>query len=155
VSDAQPRRHEEGATPGASPAAVARLDRLAAAARADPADEAAAVELWRALLALDHWILIARGDVAHPVPYAAALPQGPTVLAFTTPERARAAGVAMGLPEAEAGRLLATPLPAAVEWAATLQGVGIVAIAIDGVAGASAPLAGLVAMRDRLAAHPG
>jgi cysteine desulfurase/selenocysteine lyase len=62
------------------------------------------------------------------MPFAAAMPQGPMVLAFTTAQRAHDAGLSMGLSPDEASRLLATPLPGAIEWAATLQGAGIVAL---------------------------
>lgn len=134
---------------------VAEFDRLAAVSRAAPEDLEANVALWRQVLRLERWIFIARGSDESPMPYAITLPQGPMVLAFTTAERARAAGMANGLSEAEAGRLLATPLPGAIEWAAALQGVGIAALALDhGFSGPFAPLSNLVPMRDFFAANP-
>ncbi|GAA2173188.1 hypothetical protein GCM10009846_14140 [Agrococcus versicolor] len=139
----------------AAPEVVARIDRLAEASRAAPDDRAAMAALWRAVLGLDRWIFIARGDAEHPMPFAAAMPQGPMVLAFTTAQRAHDAGLSMGLSSDEASRLLATPLPGAIEWAATLQGAGIVALALDhGTIGAFAPLTNLVPMRDWFAANP-
>lgn len=112
--------------------------------------------LWRAVLGLDRWILIARGTLEQPRPFAASFPPGPLLLVFSTAERARAGGMAAGLSQEEASRLIATPLPAAIEWAASFQAAGIVGIALDhGTTGAWTPLANLVPLRDWFAANPG
>ncbi len=138
------------------PEVVGRIDGLAALSRAEPADEAAAAALWRAVLGLERWICIARGPDEQPTPFMASFPQGPMLLVFTTAERARAGGRSVGLPEAETTRLLAVPLPAAIEWASSYQQGGVFGLLLDqGTTGAFTPLANLLPMRDWFAANPG
>lgn len=143
-------------TPNAPDAVVAEIDRLAAASQAAPQDVGAMSAVWRALYGLDRWLFIARGELTDPRPYAISLPQGPMVLAFTTAQRAQAAGRANGLSEEEVRHILAIPLPGAIEWAAGLASTGIMGIAFDhGVSpGPFAPLANLIPMRDWFAANP-
>lgn len=134
---------------------VARIDGLAAASKDAPGDQAAMAELWRAVLSLERWICIARGADDQPRPFVGGFPEGPMLLVFTTAERARAGAVAAGLPEEEARRLLAVPLPGAIEWAASLAASGVHGLVLDhGITGAYAPLANLVPMRDWFAANP-
>lgn len=138
-----------------SPETVAEIDRLAEVSRAAPQDTESTAAMWRALYGLERWLFIARGELSEPRPYAITLPQGPMVLAFTTAERAQAAGRANGLSEDEVKHILAIPLPGAIEWAAGLASTGVFGIAFDhGVTGAFAPLANLVPVRDWLAARP-
>lgn len=153
-----PARQPGDRTPGLdpSPDVVARLDALSGASRDAPQDQAAMAALWRAVLGLERWILIARGTPEQPRPFAATFPQGPMLLIFSTAERARAGGMAAGLTLEESSRLLATPLPGAIEWAASFQGVGVMGVALDhGTTGAFTPLQNLVPMRDWFAANPG
>lgn len=111
--------------------------------------------LWRALYGLERWIFLDRGEPDDPRPYALAFPQGPMVLAFTTSDRAQAAGRANGLSDDDVRRMLALPLPGAIEWVAGLAGAGIVGVLFDrGVVDAYAPLGNLLPMRDWMAANP-
>lgn len=138
--------------PSASPEIVAEIDRLAAAAQAAPDDMAAMDRLWRAIYGLDRWLFLARGERENPRPYMLDFPQGPMVLAFTTAERAQAAGRANGLSEEEVALVLAVPLPGGIEWAASLPVSGVV---FDyGVTGVSAPVGNLIPMRDWMASRP-
>ncbi|WP_368496995.1 hypothetical protein [Herbiconiux sp. A18JL235] len=147
--------HPEAPRLDPTPEQVAEIDRRAAALKEQPESFAAMDALWRAVYALDRWIFIARGTDDQPGPYAGELPQGPMLFAFTTGERARSAALGMGLSEDEVSRLLAVPLPAAIEWAATFASVGVKGIAFDiPTAGYFAPLTNLVPMRDYMAAHP-
>ncbi|SDI02512.1 hypothetical protein [Agrococcus jejuensis] len=155
MTDATPQPGDR--IPSLDPAAevVARLDALSDASRDAPQDQSALTALWRAVLGLERWILIARGTPEQPRPFAVSIPQGPVLLVFSTAERARVGGMAAGLTQEEASRLIATPLPAAIEWAASFQAVGVVGIALDhGTTGAWTPLANLVPMRDHFAANP-
>ncbi len=147
--------HPEAPRLDPSPERVAEIDRRAAALKEQSESFAAMDALWRAIYGLDRWIFIARGTDDQPGPYVGELPQGPMILAFTTGERARNAALGMGLSEDEASRLLAVPLPSAIEWAATFSSVGVVGIAFDlPAAGYFAPLGNLVPMRDYMAANP-
>jgi hypothetical protein len=138
-----------------SPEEVAEIDRRAAVLRAEPESFAAMDALWRAVYGLERWIFIARGTDEAPGPYAGVLEQGPMLFAFTTGERARSAALAAGLSEDEASRLLAVPLPAAIEWAASFSAVGVQGIAFDvPAAGYFAPLTNLVPMRDFMSSTP-
>ena len=138
-----------------SPEQVAEIDRRAAALKEQPESFAAMDALWRAVYALDRWIFIARGTDEQPGPYVGEVPQGPMLLAFTTGQRARTAALGMGLSDDEASRLLAVPLPAAIEWAATFSSVGVKGITFDlPEAGYFAQLGNLVPMRDYMAANP-
>ena len=138
-----------------SPEEIAEIDRRAALLSTQPESFAAMDGLWRAVYALDHWIFIARGTDNQPGPYAGELPQGPMLFAFTTGERAKTAALGAGLSEEEASRLLAVPLPSAIEWAATFSAVGVKGIAFDlPTAGFFAPLENLIPMRDYMASHP-
>lgn len=137
-----------------SPDVVAEIDRLAETSRAAPQDTASSEALWRAVYGLDRWLFIARGELSEPRPYAISLPQGPMVLAFSTAERAQAAGRANGLSDDDVKHILAIPLPGAIEWAAGLSSSGVFGMAFDhGVSGAFLPLANLIPVRDWLAAR--
>lgn len=141
--------------PDPSPEVVAEIDRLAAASRAAPQDREAMSALWRAIFGLDRWLFLVRGELDAPRPYALGFPEGPMVLAFTTAERARAAGLANGLREDEVQHILAVPLPGAIEWIAGHADAGILGVTFDhGVSGAFAPLGNLIPMRDWFAARP-
>ena len=140
--------------PFADAATLAELARLSAAAQAAaPGDTAPWAALWAATLALPRWIFIARGDEQHPSPFMAVMDEGPMLMAFTTPERAREGGLSLGLPEGELGRLLAVPGGAAVDWVASFAQHGVVGIAFDHpTLGYFSPLANLPRIRDWLAA---
>ncbi|MCS5714558.1 hypothetical protein NVV95_08330 [Herbiconiux sp. CPCC 205716] len=138
-----------------SPEQVGEIDRRAAALRDQPDSFAAMDALWRAVYSLDRWIFIARGTDEQPGPYAGELAQGPMLFAFTTGDRARAAGLGAGLSDDEASRLLAMPLPSAIEWAASFAAVGVKGIAFDlPTHGYFAPLSNLIPMRDHMATTP-
>lgn len=137
------------------PQIVAEIDRRAALVRAEPESFAAMDGLWRAVFGLERWIFIARGSDEAPSPFAAELDRGPVVFAFTTAERARVGGLVNGLSEEDSTRLLAVPLPAAIEWVASLSAVGVSGITFDvPEAGYYAPLENLLRMRDFMAANP-
>ncbi|MFC7430406.1 MULTISPECIES: hypothetical protein [unclassified Agrococcus] len=156
MSDASPQPGDRIPSLDPPPAVVGRIDGLAAASRDAPGDPAAAAALWRAVLGLDRWICIARGSDDQPTPFLATFTQGPMLLAFTTAERARVGGLSVGLAQEEVGRLLAVPLPAAIEWAASYEQGGVHGLLLDqGTTGAFTPLANLVPMRDWFAANPG
>lgn len=156
MTDATPQPGDRMPSLDPAPEVVARLDALSAAAREAPQDQATMAALWRAALGLERWILIARGSSEDPRPFAATFPPGPLLLVFSTAERAQVGGMAAGLSREEASRLIATPLPAAIEWAASFQAAGIVGVALDhGTTGAWTPLQNLVPMRDWFAANPG
>ena len=138
-----------------TPEEVAEVDRRAAALRDQPESFAAMDALWRSVYALERWIFIARGTDEAPSPYAGELPQGPMLFAFTTAERAHSCALAQGLTEEEASKLLAVPLPSAIEWAASFSSVGIHGITFDMPAyGYFAPLTNLLPMRDFMAQNP-
>lgn len=111
--------------------------------------------LWRAIYGLERWLFIARGEPTSPSPFAIAHQQGPLLLAFSTAERARKAALVNGLSEDEAGRILAIPLPGAVEWAASMAGSGLTGFVLDyGTLDAFAPITNLLPMREWIAANP-
>lgn len=128
---------------------LARIDELAAASREHPEDPAAQAELWRAVFGLEMLFFIPLGGPDEPAPLTVPLPEGPAVTAFTSPERAHAGGLALGLSEAEIPRVLATPTPAAIEWLAGMVADGAALVVFDHPAqGYTAPLEHLLPMLD-------
>ena len=134
---------------------VEAIDAAAAVSIASPEDPAAQEALWRAVFALEKWIFIARGSDDEPSPFAAPVEGGPAIFAFSTADRAVAAAAGFGIPEAEAGRLLAVPLPGAAGWVASFAEVGVASMVFDAPAiGATAPLTNLAAMAVWIQQHP-
>ncbi|WBU37319.1 hypothetical protein [Homoserinibacter sp. YIM 151385] len=122
------QRAEAEASVAEQEAAAAVLPPLLAAAR----DEGAAPEhrraFWEAVFRLPHWIFVARGESDSPAPlvvYAGPDGQTPTMLAFSRPEDAVHTARAAGLSEEESSLLLAVPMPAAAEWAASFAQSGV------------------------------
>ena len=136
----------------AQDAAAALIPPLLAAARSagvegDGVDAQRA--LWRAVYALPRWLFIARGDEDEPRPFIADLPEGPTIYAFTRGERAREFAVQrLGLPEEEAGLMLAIPTASAAEWVAGFAEHGVQRIMFDDEF--FAPIGNLLPIRDDL-----
>jgi hypothetical protein len=116
------------------PEMVAELDRLDEAVRAAPAgDTTAQIALWRQVTGLARWFFIARGSADRPSPYGVAAEQGPMVCLYSSAARANDAARALGLadPEGAAVPLLVVPMPAAVDYVASLGTVGVVGVVLD------------------------
>lgn len=129
-------------------ASAAGIPALLAANRADPTDVEAVKATWRAYLALPMWLFVARGPDTQPSPFIALLDERPTLLMFSDAAGARAAAMALGIPEAEAAKILAVPAAAAVDWAASFAALGVLDIQVDRhLGGFIAPLQMLPAIR--------
>lgn len=126
-----------------------RIDELARVAELRGIDDIdAQADLWDAIFALDRWWFVARGELPDVQPLVAEVDGRPMVLAFTSPERARQHGLARGLPDDEAGRLLALPSAGFVDDAAALERTGVFGVLVDVQGrGPFAPLGALEAMR--------
>lgn len=158
MSDAEPT------TPASAPAEmpaepapelIADLDEAAAASKANPGDAAVQERLWRAAFALERWLFIARGSDDEPTPFALRSDEGAVIFAFSTADRAHEAALGFGLPEEEASRLLAVPLPSAAAWVASYAEAGVEAMVLDAPGnGAMAPLANLAAMAVYISQSP-
>ncbi|MGR6742608.1 hypothetical protein ACU6RU_11300 [Microbacterium sp. F1-18] len=138
-----------------APELIAALDEAAAASKASPTDAAVQERLWRAAFALDRWLFIARGSDDEPTPFALRSDEGAVIFAFSTADRAHEAALGFGLPEDEASRLLAVPLPSAAAWVASYAEAGVEAMVFDAPAnGAMAPLSNLAAMAVYISQNP-
>ncbi|MCZ4068222.1 hypothetical protein O1W71_11120 [Microbacterium sp. H37-C3] len=134
---------------------ITALDEAAAASKASPADAAVQERLWRAAFALDRWLFIARGSDDEPTPFALRSDEGAVIFAFSTADRAHEAALGFGLPEEEASRLLAVPLPSAAAWVASYAEAGVEAMVFDAPGnGAMAPLTNLAAMAVYISQNP-
>ncbi|MBI9115964.1 SseB family protein [Sanguibacter suaedae] len=105
------------------------IDALAAAARERPTEAAAQGPLWHAVLSLERWYFVPSGEGDSVKPLAVKTDHGPTVLAFTAPDRAAEFATARGLDNPE--RLLAVPVGAAVEWLSALGEAGVELVQFD------------------------
>ena len=112
-------------------AAAAGIPALMEAVRATPQDVEAVKAVWRAFFALPMWLFIARGADDQPSPFVAVLNERPTLMMFSDAVGARAAGMALGLPEAEASKILAIPTVSAADWAASFTAHGVFDIQLD------------------------
>ncbi|QLD13343.1 hypothetical protein HW566_12470 [Microbacterium oleivorans] len=134
---------------------MAELDAAAAASRQAPADAAVQERLWRAAFALERWLFLARGSDDEPTPFALSTDEGAVIFAFSTADRAHEAALGFGLPEDEASRMLAVPLPAAAAWVASYAEAGVEALVFDAPGnGAMAPLSNLAAMAVYISQNP-
>ncbi|MBF4599258.1 hypothetical protein ITJ55_00380 [Frigoribacterium sp. VKM Ac-1396] len=126
-----------------------RIDELTRVAELRGIDDTdAQADLWDAIFALDRWWFVARGELPDVQPLVAEVDGRPMVLAFTSPERARQHGLARGLSDDEAGRLLALPSAGFVDDAAALERTGVFGVLVDVQGrGPFAPLGALEAMR--------
>lgn len=130
-----------------APELIAELDAAAEASKLAPADAAVQERLWRAAFALERWLFLARGSDDEPTPFALRTEEGGVIFAFSTADRAHSAALEFGLPEDEASRMLAVPLPGAAAWVASYAESGVEAVVFDAPAnGAMAPLTNLAAM---------
>lgn len=86
---------------------------------------------WNAYFRLPHWLLIARGEEGNISPFVVVTRDRPTVLVFSDAEVAKSVGIAAGLPEAEASKLIALPLPGAIEFVASFARHGVQAVQFD------------------------
>ncbi|GHH54386.1 hypothetical protein GCM10017774_69360 [Lentzea cavernae] len=116
-----------------NPEVVAELDRLDGAIRAAPAgDTTAQIALWRQVTALEHWFFLARGSAEQPRPYAVAAEQGSMICLYSSATRAKEAGQALGLADAEGGvPLFGVPVPAAIDYVASFGQVGVFGVTLD------------------------
>lgn len=134
---------------------IAGIDAAAEALRATPDSFAAMDRLWRAVYGLSHWAFVARGTDEAPTPFVGELAAGPMVFAFTTVGRAHDGALSAGLDEEAASRVLAVPLPGAIEWLASFADSGVRGVVFDLPRfGYFAPLQNLVPMREHMAANP-
>ncbi|WP_152970426.1 hypothetical protein [Frigoribacterium sp. RIT-PI-h] len=126
-----------------------RIDELARTAERRGIDDTdAQADLWDALFALDRWWFIARGELPDVQPLVVDVDGRLMVLASTSPERARQHGLARGLSEEEAGRLLALPSSGFVDDAVARERTGVFGVLFDVEGkGPYAPLGALDAMR--------
>ena len=129
-------------------AAAAQLPELLNATRG-ATDRDANKAFWAAYFQLPAWITIARGTTDAPAPFVVVAGETPTLLVFSSAEAARTVGIAAGLPEDEASRLLAVPMPAAVDWVTSLAAHGIRAVQFEAQLGGGivAPIENLSRMR--------
>ncbi|MDF9717039.1 hypothetical protein INN71_12710 [Nocardioides sp. ChNu-153] len=134
------------------------LDRLDAAVRAAPAgDTSAQIALWQHVSRLPQWFFIARGSAEQPRPYGVAFDQGPVVCLYSSADRARDAARALGLADGAGDvALYAVPLPAAIDYVAAFQQVGVFGVALDHPQlGHWIPLANLGMLKSWLGGSPG
>lgn len=113
---------------------VAELDRLDQAVRAAPAgDTTAQIALWRQVTGLEHWFFIARGSAEQPRPFAVAAEQGPMICLYSSAARADEAARTLGLADSEGGgvSLFSVPMPAAIDYVASFDKVGVVGVTLD------------------------
>lgn len=102
------------------------------------------LEHWRAAFTLERWFLVARGWGEQVTPYAMEVDGQGVIAVFTTPERARDFALAAGLPEEEAGALLAVPVASCVAYLVQFADDGVEAVVLDpGVSDAAVVLAAL------------
>jgi hypothetical protein len=111
----------------AAAAALPGLLRTAMESKARPD----VLAFWNAYFRLPHWLLIARGEEGNISPFVVVARDKPTVLVFSDAEAAKAIGIAAGLPEAEASKLIALPLPGAIEFVASFAQHGVQAVQFD------------------------
>ena len=138
-----------------APELIAELDAAAAASREAPEDVAVQERLWRAAFGLGRWLFLARGSDDEPTPFALRTDDSAVIFAFSTANRAHEAALGFGLPEDEASRLLAVPLPEAAAWVASYAEAGVDALVFDApVNGAMAPLSNLAAMAVYISQNP-
>lgn len=131
--------HDEGARPASAHdedartrEAVAEIDRLDAACRAEPDDVDHQIRLWQAVARLEQWIFVDRGTPGAPRPYAIAAGPGHMLCVYSTPERAREGALAGGLvAEGTTVPMFSVPLPEALDWALSLGERGVVGVTID------------------------
>lgn len=116
---------------------------------ASPAPPAAVVvddpvALWRSAMRLDAWWFVDRGTAAASKPFAVVEEGTPTLLAFTSPERAREAAIVRGLDATAADRLVWRAPADFVADVGTYTRAGLKRLALDpdqhGVSGALAAL---------------
>lgn len=99
---------------------------------------------WRAAFAQERWFVIARGYGDQVTPYAVESDGQGVIAVFTTPQRAQTFGVASGLPEEEAGLLVALPRESAVAYLVQFAEDGVDAVVLDpGVSDSAVLLAAL------------
>jgi hypothetical protein len=129
--------------------AMAELDRLNDACRADPQSIENQIALWTAVSRLDEWFFINRGTTESPRPYGIAAEAGTTLCLYSTAERARSGARANGLvAEDSPTPLFSTPLPQGLEWVLSLADAGVTAVVLDYPhLGAWTPVTNLASLR--------
>jgi hypothetical protein len=86
---------------------------------------------WSAYFRLPSWLLIARGEPGSPSPFVVVPADRPTILVFSDPRGAQLVGRAAGLSEEEASKILALPMPLAVDWVAAFAQQGVRSVQFD------------------------
>jgi hypothetical protein len=116
--------------PAAQRAAAAAIPALLRAAHGSAA-RPDILAFWNAYFRLPHWLLIAQGEEGGISPLVVVAGGRPTVLVFSDAEAAKATGIAAGLSEPEASRLIALPLPGAIDLVASFGQHGVLAVQFD------------------------
>lgn len=99
---------------------------------------------WGAAFALERWCFLARGAGTQVTPYAMEVDGEGVICVFTSPDRVRDFGLAVGLPDAEASVVLAVPTDSCVDYLLQFAADGIRAVVLDpGVQDAATLLAAL------------
>ena len=119
-------------------------------------DTSAIMAFWNAYFRLPRWLMIARGEAENVQPFVVVAGDRPTLLVFSDAAGAQAIGRAAGLPEEDASKILALPMPDAVEWAASFAQHGVQAVQFDAHVdgGIVVPITNLSAMRNDLLGPP-
>lgn len=113
------------------------------------AENAAALDAWRAAFDVERWIFLARGVGDQVTPMAMEVDGEGVICVFTSPERSRQFGLTVGLSEEEAGMALAIPVGSAVNYLLQFAADGVRALVLDpGVSDAAVMLAALPHIRE-------
>lgn len=116
------------------------IDELSERAHA-AGDVEAQSALWRAMFALDEWWFMATGGLPDGGPVVGVVDGVPSLMAFTSQERAREFALANGRSEEEAGQVIAIPGDLVLEMCDQLTHQGVARLVVDlGTTGFSAPL---------------
>lgn len=135
---------------------TAEIDRLAETARAAAeGDTQPQADLWSAMFSLEQW-WFPTTEGEDPRPFLGVLPEGPSLIAFTSGERARAWALGNGFPSEQASRVLSMSPESTVKFVETLVPQGVRLLVVDpGVTGFFTPLETLGAMKGYLERESG
>lgn len=138
------------------PDQLAEIDRLHEVASARPTEIEPQIDLWRAVTALENWVVINRGTPEAPRPYVLAAPTGNMLAIYTSATRAKEGAIANGLiAEGDQVPLMLVPLPAGLDWALSFGQHGVAGVTVDYPRiGSWCPLPNLTRLRDERAAGP-
>lgn len=112
-------------------------------------DNTEVLTAWRGAFGLERWFFIARGPGDQVTPMAMEVDGSGVMCVFTSPDLARRFGLNSGLPEQEAGKVMAIPVGSAVDYLLQFGADGITALVLDpGTANAAVLLAALPHLRE-------